>query len=84
MGAFPLATPEEPDDGRSMSVLAYVSDMAASRTLAGWSLLGLLGAGVLLGLTVYPFDYGVVESALVAGLFVAVALFEFVLDSASV
>lgn len=42
--------------------------------------IGILGAVVLLGLTVYPFQYGVVESSLLAGLIVLFALFEFVLD----
>lgn len=45
--------------------------------------IGLLGALGYLGLTVYPFDYGPVESLLLAGAFVALAAFEFVLDEAS-
>lgn len=43
-------------------------------------IIGLLGAVVLLGLTVYPFQYGIVESSLLAGFIVLAALFEFVLD----
>lgn len=43
-------------------------------------IIGLLGAVVLLGLTVYPFQYGIVESSLLAGFIVLAALFKFVLD----
>lgn len=42
--------------------------------------IGILGAVVLLGLTVYPFQYGVVESSLLVGVIALFALFEFVLD----
>ncbi|SDQ79608.1 hypothetical protein [Halopelagius longus] len=43
----------------------------------------LLGAVGLFGLTVYPFQYGLVESAILAGAFVLVALFETALDDTS-
>ncbi|WP_435126444.1 hypothetical protein [Halobaculum sp. D14] len=41
------------------------------------------GAVLLFGLTVYPFQYGPVKSALVAAGFVALAAFETVLDDTS-
>jgi len=41
-----------------------------------------LGAAVWLALSVYPFDYGPVESLVLAGLLVAAGLVEFVLDDA--
>lgn len=44
---------------------------------------GLLGAVVFLALSVYPFQYGTVESGLLAGAFVVAALFQFVLDEAT-
>lgn len=47
------------------------------------SLIAVVGAVVLLGLTVYPFHYGIVESLLLAGFFVLIALFKFVLDETS-
>ncbi|WP_440008372.1 hypothetical protein [Halomicrococcus sp. SG-WS-1] len=43
-------------------------------------IIGVLGTAVFVGLTVYPFHYGFVESALLAGAFVFLALFETVLD----
>lgn len=39
-----------------------------------------LGVAVWLGLSVYPFRYGPVESAVLAGLLVVAGLFRFVLD----
>lgn len=44
--------------------------------------IALVGAGILFGMVVYPFDYGPVEGALVAAAFVALALVETVLDNA--
>ena len=41
-----------------------------------------VGALILLGLTVYPFQYGWVESSILAGGFVLAALFQTVLDGA--
>lgn len=46
-------------------------------------MIGVLAAAVMIGLTVYPFQYGVVESSLLAGLLVLFALFEVVLDETS-
>ncbi|WP_396613415.1 hypothetical protein ACH9L7_17460 (plasmid) [Haloferax sp. S1W] len=43
-------------------------------------LIGLLGAAAFFGLTIYPFQYGLVESFLLAGLVVIFVLFETVLD----
>ncbi|MDQ2054712.1 MULTISPECIES: hypothetical protein [Halobellus] len=43
----------------------------------------LVGAGVLIALTVYPFQYGIVEGVIVAGALVVAALFETVLDDTS-
>lgn len=51
-----------------------------------WALLGLVGvvaAVIYLGMTVYPFQYGFAESAVLAGAFVLFALFESVLDRSS-
>ncbi|ACV11146.1 hypothetical protein Huta_0963 [Halorhabdus utahensis DSM 12940] len=45
-------------------------------------LIGLVGTVVFLGLFVYPLQYGLKESAAVAGLIVLAGLWEFVLDSA--
>jgi len=42
--------------------------------------IGVVGSGVLLALTVYPFQYGLVESAVLAVGFVVLALFQTVLD----
>ncbi|WP_226011897.1 hypothetical protein [Halomicrobium salinisoli] len=50
-------------------------------TLTG--VIGLLGAVVFLALSVYPFQYGPVESGVLAGTFVAAALFQFVLGEAT-
>ncbi|MFB6101534.1 MAG: hypothetical protein ABEJ73_03105 [Haloplanus sp.] len=50
-------------------------------TLVG--IVGFLGAVVLFALTIYPFQYGVVESLVLAGAFVLVVLFETVLDDTS-
>lgn len=46
-------------------------------------LAGLVGTVAYLGLTVYPLDYGPVESALLAGALVLFAVYEIVLDDAS-
>lgn len=46
-------------------------------------IVGVLGAVVLIGLLVFPFQYGVVESTILAGAFVCFALFEFVLNETS-
>ena len=45
-------------------------------------MIGVLGAVALFGLTVYPLQYGVVESSVLVGLIVLFALFKFVLDEA--
>lgn len=45
--------------------------------------IGVVGAVLYLGLTVYPFQYGPVESVLLAGAFVLLALLETVLDGAT-
>ena len=51
--------------------------------VAQWAMLtGLVGALTFLGLTVYPFQYGPVESTLLAGGLVLFGLFKFVLDTA--
>lgn len=42
--------------------------------------IGVVGAIVFLGLTVYPFKYGPVESGVLAGLLVLAGVVEFVLD----
>jgi hypothetical protein len=47
------------------------------------SVIGVLGVVVLLGLTVYPFQYGLVESSLLVGFFVLISIFEVVLDETS-
>lgn len=44
---------------------------------------GFLGAVALLALTVYPFEYGIVESTLLVGGLIAFAVFETVLDDTS-
>jgi|GEM_PF-253613 hypothetical protein len=44
--------------------------------------IGTVGAVVMLALVVYPFDYGVVESAVLAGAFVLAGLFQTVLGDA--
>lgn len=46
--------------------------------------IGLLGAAVFLAMTVYPFQYGPLESALLAGILVVLALFEVVLEKSSI
>jgi len=43
-----------------------------------------VGAAILLAMVVYPFDYSPVEGALVAGVFVVLALVETVLDTAEI
>lgn len=45
--------------------------------------IGILGAVAFFGLTVYPFQYGLVESSLLAGFFVLISVFEVVLDETS-
>lgn len=45
--------------------------------------IGFLGAVALFGLTVYPFQHGTVESSILVGLLVLLALFETVLDDTS-
>ncbi|MFB6250465.1 MAG: hypothetical protein ABEI27_02045 [Halobellus sp.] len=45
--------------------------------------ISLAGAALLFGLTVYPFQYGLVESFLLLAALVAVAVFETVLDDTS-
>ncbi|UPW01332.1 hypothetical protein M0R88_04315 [Halorussus gelatinilyticus] len=51
-----------------------------------WRSVGVLLVGVVawLALSVFPFQYGVVESGVLAGLLVLFGLFEFVLDEAVV
>jgi len=44
---------------------------------------GVLGAVALLALTVYPYNYGPVKSALLVGGLIAFALFETALDDTS-
>ena len=44
--------------------------------------IGVLGALGYLALTVYPFGYGMAESAALAGAFVIVGLYQTVLDDA--
>ncbi|NHN60154.1 MULTISPECIES: hypothetical protein [Halorussus] len=44
----------------------------------------VVGAVLWLALSVYPFQYGRVQSLVLAGLFVAFGFFEFVLDEAVV
>jgi len=46
------------------------------------AVIALVGALVMLALSVYPFQYGLVESAVLAGAFVLLALFETVLSDA--
>lgn len=46
-------------------------------------IIGVLGALLFLGLTVYPLQYGLAESLALVGLLVALALFETVLDDSS-
>ncbi|WP_164722101.1 hypothetical protein [Haloterrigena salifodinae] len=48
------------------------------------TIIGILGAVIFLGLTVYPFQYGFVESSILAGLIVLFSLFQFVLDEADI
>ena len=43
----------------------------------------VIGATIMLALTVYPFQYGFVESTLLAGGFVLFSVFKFVLDDAT-
>ncbi|WP_435184436.1 hypothetical protein [Halobellus sp. EA9] len=50
---------------------------------AALALFGALGAAVAFAMTIYPFDYGLAESLLLAGALVAVAAVETVLDDAS-
>ena len=57
-------------------------DSGAQRLLAVGVL--VVGTVIWLGLSVYPFHYGWVESLVLAGLFVAFGFFEFVLDDALV
>ena len=45
--------------------------------------IAFIGALVFLALAVYPFQYGPVQSAVLAGLLVLVALFETVLEGSS-
>ncbi|MBX0286754.1 hypothetical protein EGH22_10475 [Halomicroarcula sp. F28] len=55
----------------------------ATRTKALFTgMVGTVGAAGMLALTVYPFDYGVAESAVLAGAVVLVALYQTVLDDA--
>lgn len=44
------------------------------------AVVGVIGAVVFLALSVYPFQYGAVESGVLAGAFVVAALIQFVLD----
>jgi hypothetical protein len=46
------------------------------------ALIGLVGAVIVLGPSVYPFQYGLLESVVLAGAFVLLAVFETVLDDA--
>ncbi len=45
-------------------------------------IIGAVAAAGMLVLTVYPFDYGVVESTVLVGVFALAALFRTVLDDA--
>jgi hypothetical protein len=45
--------------------------------------IGLIGAVICFGLTVYPFQYGVLESALLGSLFVFFGLFKTIIGNAS-
>jgi len=56
--------------------------MATRTTVLLTGMIGVVGAAGLLALTVYPFDYGLVESAVLAGAFVLAALFQTVLGDA--
>ncbi len=55
-------------------------DLAERAFLTG--LVGVAGAIAFLGLTVYPFQYGPVESAVLAGGLVLAGLVKFALDTA--
>lgn len=46
--------------------------------------IGLFSAGLLLGLTVFPFQYGIVEGSVMAGLLFLLAVFHFVLKSTTI
>ena len=48
------------------------------------SVIGFIGALIFLGLSVYPFQYGLLESVLLAGVFVVLSLFEFVLNDTAI
>ncbi len=48
------------------------------------SVVGVIGALLFLGLSVYPFQYGVVESIVLAGGFVVLSIFQFVLDDTDI
>ena len=56
-------------------------DRRANAWLVG--VVGILGSIALLALTVYPFNYGLVESTLLVGGLLVFMLFETVLDDTS-
>jgi hypothetical protein len=56
--------------------------MARDETLLLSAGIGVVGVVSWLALSVYPMQYGVVESGVLAGLLVLLGLFEFVLDDA--
>jgi len=56
-------------------------DRRANAWLVG--VVGILGSIALLALTVYPFNYGLVESTLLVGGLLVCMLFETVLDDTS-
>ncbi len=56
--------------------------MARDEDLLLSAVIAAVGAVLWLALSVYPMQYGVVESGVLAGLLVLVGLFEFVLDDA--
>ncbi|NUC73279.1 hypothetical protein HTZ84_13320 [Haloterrigena sp. SYSU A558-1] len=48
------------------------------------SVIAFIGALIFLGLSVYPFQYGFLESVLLAEGFVVLSLVEFVVDDAAI
>ncbi|WP_226040224.1 hypothetical protein [Natrinema sp. DC36] len=48
------------------------------------SVIGFIGAVIFLGLSVYPFQYGFLDSVLLAGGFVVLSLVAFVLDDTAI
>jgi len=58
------------------------SDMETRVKLVVGGVIVALGILALFAMTVYPFHYGLMESTILAGAFVVVALIEIVLDNA--